>query len=107
MAANPVSASIESVLQENRVFNPPKEFSRRAHIKSLSQYRRLYVESIRSPEKFWGARAKEELVWFKPWTKVLKWAEPFSKWFVGGGVNCSFYFLRLPLGTPERHKSAE
>ena len=68
MAAAPVSTSIESVLQENRVFNPPKEFSLRAHIKSLAEYRRLYSESIRSPEKFWAARAKEEFVWFKAWT---------------------------------------
>jgi acetyl-CoA synthetase len=106
MAADPLSVRIESVLQENRVFNPPKEFSRRAHIKSLSEYRHLYTESIRSPEKFWGARAKEELVWFKPWTKVLKWAEPFSKWFVGGRINVSYNCLDRHLGTPIANKAA-
>jgi len=106
MAVNPVSAGIESVLQENRVFNPPKEFSRRAHIKSLAAYRRLYTESIRSPEKFWAARAKEELVWFKPWTKVLKWEEPFAKWFIGGRINVSHNCLDRHFGTPTANKAA-
>jgi acetyl-CoA synthetase len=106
MAVDPVPARIESVLQENRVFNPPKEFSRRAQIKSLSEYRRLYAESIRSPEKFWGARAKEELVWFKPWTKVLKWDEPFSKWFIGGRINLAYNCLDRHLGTPTANKAA-
>ena len=35
------------------------------------------------PEKFWGELGKE-LHWFKPFTKVLEWNEPFAKWFVGG-----------------------
>jgi propionyl-CoA synthetase len=28
-----------------------------------------------------------ELHWFKPYTKVLQWDEPFAKWFVGGETN--------------------
>ena len=52
MPAKQISTSITSVLQEKRVFPPRKEFSKRAHITSLAQYRRLYNESIRSPEKF-------------------------------------------------------
>jgi acetyl-CoA synthetase len=67
MAVNDKPMGITSVLQEVRVFPPPKEFSRNAHITSLAQYRKLYDESIRSPEKFWGKQAKNELVWFKPW----------------------------------------
>ncbi len=59
--------NITSLSQEARLFPPAKEFSRRAHIKSLSEYRDLYMESIRSPEKFWAKQAKNELVWFKPW----------------------------------------
>src|SRR5215212_3003669 len=80
---------ITSVLQEKRVFPPPKDFSQRAHIKSMAQYRRLYNESIRSPDKFWAKQAKNELVWFKPWKKVLQWKAPFAKWFVGGQLNVS------------------
>jgi acetyl-CoA synthetase len=83
----PNSTRIESVLQEHRTFSPTKEFAKRAQIKSLAEYRRLYKESITAPEKFWAKQAKNELVWFKPWKKVLEWKEPFAKWFLGGRRN--------------------
>ena len=82
--------SITSVLHENRVFPPPKEFARAAHINSMAEYRAMYNESIRSPEKFWARHAKQELVWFKPWTKVLQWKAPFAKWFIGGKLNLTY-----------------
>ena len=106
MADKQISTGIESVLNETRVFAPPKEFAKRAHIKSLSEYRKLYEESISAPEKFWGKRAKEELVWFKPWTKVLEWKEPFAKWFVGGQLNVSYNCLDRHLGTATANKAA-
>ena len=106
MGDNQTSSSIESVLQEIRVFPPPKAFTKRAHIRSLTEYRRLYRESITVPEKFWGKQAKDELVWFKPWTKVLQWQEPFAKWFVGGQLNISFNCLDRHLGTPTANKAA-
>src|SRR5215471_18530759 len=106
MAENRASTNITSVLQEERVFRPPKEFSKRAHIKSLAEYRKLYNESIRSPEKFWGRAAKNELVWFKPWKKVLRWKEPFSQWFAGGRLNVSYNCLDRHLGTPTANKAA-
>ena len=68
--------NITSLSHEKRVFAPSKAFSKRAHIRSLSQYRDMYMESIRSPERFWAKQAKNELVWFKPWTSVLKWRRP-------------------------------
>ena len=74
---------IESHLSEDRIFAPPKEFSKSAKIKSLSQYKKLYKESIKSPSKFWANEAKE-LKWQKKWDKVLQWKAPFAKWFVGG-----------------------
>jgi acetyl-CoA synthetase len=106
MADIQTSSGIESVLQENRVFRPPKDFVKRAHIKSLAAYRKLYNESVRSPEKFWAKQAKQELVWFKPWTKVLQWQEPFAKWFVGGQLNVSFNCLDRFLGTATANKAA-
>jgi acetyl-CoA synthetase len=106
MAANNISSNIESVSQEARVFPPPKEFARRAHIKSLAQYRKLYRESIQSPEKFWSRQAKEELVWFKRWTKTLKWDEPYAKWFVGGQLNVSSNCLDRHLDTARANKAA-
>ncbi len=106
MVATQTSSSIESVLHELRVFPPPKGFAKSAHIKSLAEYRKLYRESIASPEKFWGKQAKAELNWFKPWTKVLKWEEPYAKWFVGGQLNVSYNCLDRHLGTPRANKAA-
>src|SRR3954453_21954831 len=106
MADKPKSTNITSVLQEERLFPPSKAFSASAHVKSMAQYRRIYNESIRSPEKFWARRAKNELVWFKPWKTVLQWKEPFAKWFVGGQLNVSFNCLDKHLGTPTANKAA-
>ena len=65
-----MSNNIESHLVENRVFKPSKEFSKSAHIGSFAQYRKMYKESIKKPEKFWAEQAAE-LLWNKKWTKVL------------------------------------
>jgi acetyl-CoA synthetase len=106
MAANDKPTSITSVLHEKRVFKPATEFSKKARISSLAQYQKLYAESVKSPDKFWGKRAKEELVWFKPWTKVLEWKEPFAKWFIGGQINVSYNCLDRHLDTPTANKAA-
>jgi len=103
---NPGSQNIESVLNEARLFPPPPEFSARARIKSLEEYRRLYEESIAQPEAFWGREAAAELIWRKPWTKVLDWEEPFAKWFTGGELNVSENCLDRHLGTPTANKAA-
>ena len=100
------STSIESVLQEHRIFAPPKEFSKAAHIKSLAEYQKLYKQSVQAPEKFWATQAKNELVWFKSWKQVLQWKEPFAKWFVGGQLNVSYNCLDRHLGTATANKAA-
>jgi acetyl-CoA synthetase len=106
MAQPQANTSIESVSKEKRVFTPPKPFSKAAHIKSLAEYRKLYKESVTSPEKFWAKQAKQELVWRKPWKKVLDWKEPVAKWFVGGQLNVSENCLDRHLGTARANKAA-
>ena len=86
------SGAIESSLQEKRVFPPPPEFARRAHIRSREEYERLYRESIEQPEEFWGKMA-EQIHWFKKWDRVLEWKLPYAKWFVGGKLNASYVCL--------------
>ena len=103
---NPEFHGIESVQQEKRVFKPSKSFSAAAHIQSLGQYRRMYQESIRQPERFWARHAKAELVWTKPWKKVLQWKEPFARWFEGGSLNVAFNCLDRFLDTPLANKAA-
>ena len=86
------ATNIDSILQEQRKFEPPAEFSKHAHIKSLAEYERIYSESIDDPEKFWASIARE-LHWFKKWDKVLEWNCPWAKWFVGGQINLSYNCL--------------
>jgi acetyl-CoA synthetase len=97
--------NIDSILQEQRKFEPADEFRQVAHIKSLEDYERVYAESIDHPEKFWGSIA-EELHWFKKWDKVLEWNHPWAKWFVGGQMNISDNCLDRHVLGARRNKAA-
>ncbi len=98
--------NITSMLNEERLFPPPKAFSQKAHIKSMAHYHKLYNESIKAPDRFWGREAKSELVWFKPFNKVLQWKLPYAKWFLGGKLNVSYNCLDKHLGTATANKAA-
>ena len=99
------SANITSVLKEYRVFKPSAKFAKSATIKSFALYKKMYNESIHSPEKFWAAMA-EELSWYKKWTRVLRWKLPFAQWFVGGKINVSTNCLDRHLTTWRKNKAA-
>jgi acetyl-CoA synthetase len=100
-----METNIESHLIEKRVFKPAKDFAKKARIKSLAQYRKMYRESVRRPDTFWAREAKE-LIWRKPWKKVLDWKAPFAKWFVGGQLNLSENCLDRHLDGSRRNKAA-
>jgi len=92
--------SIESVLQENRVFPPSEAFARQAAIPSMDAYRQLCAEAEKDFEGFWGRLARENLLWHKPFTKVLdESAAPFFKWFHDGELNASYNSLDRHLQT--------
>ena len=99
------TSNIESVLHEERVFQPPEEFRLRASIDSMEAYERLRSEALESPETFWG-RMAEELHWFEKWNTVLEWDLPHAKWFVGGKINVSYNCLDRHLTTWRRNKAA-
>ncbi|HYR58295.1 MAG TPA: acetate--CoA ligase [Chthoniobacteraceae bacterium] len=92
-------------LVEKRVFKPSRDFSKKSRIQSLAQYRAMWDESIKRPDKFWSREASE-LVWNKKWTKVLDWKLPFAKWFVGGKLNASENCLDRHLDGPTKNKAA-
>ena len=79
---------MESLLRENRVFQPPVEFAAKALVGSLEQYEAMYRHSVEQPEEFW-AEAAAELDWFAPWDKVLEGGMGSAKWFTGGKLNLS------------------
>ena len=100
-----VISNIESVLQEERIFPPPPEFSSQAHIKSMEELESLRAEADANPEAFW-ARMAEELHWFRKWDTVLKWDPPHAEWFGGGRINISYNCLDRHLATWRRNKAA-
>ena len=52
MTAEPGGGSINSFLNESRVFEPPAEFASRAHIGSLEQYQALWNRAKADPEGY-------------------------------------------------------
>jgi acetyl-CoA synthetase len=99
------NTNIDSILQEQRKFEPSEEFRRSAHIKSAEDYERIYHESVNHPEMFWAGIA-EELHWFKRWDKVLEWKHPWAKWFLGGQINLSYNCLDRHVATARKNKAA-
>ena len=99
------AGTVASVMTEERMFPPPAEFSARARIGSLEDYRRLYDAAKNDPEGFWGERAAA-LPWTTPYTKVLDWHPPAAKWFVGGRLNASAACLDRHIAAGKGEKTA-
>lgn len=98
--------TIESVLQENRTFDPPAALARDAHVQSLAEYEALYEKAKADPTAFWAELAEQELDWFKPWDTVLDWQPPYAKWFNGGKINITYNCLDRHLKTERKDKPA-
>jgi acetyl-CoA synthetase len=101
------STGIESVLQEQRVFEPPASLAAQARIGSLQAYRELAQQAAADPDAFWGEASRRELHWFEPFHTVLDWSNPpFARWFEGGTTNLSFNCLDRHLAGPRAEKTA-
>ncbi|HRO59961.1 MAG TPA: acetate--CoA ligase [Burkholderiaceae bacterium] len=102
-----MSAQIESVLQEERLFPVPEAFARQANISGMAQYEALRAEAEKDNAGFWGRLARENLTWIKPFTRTLDDSNaPFYKWFEDGELNVSANCLDRHLGTPVEKKTA-
>ena len=82
--AEDVSGTIDAMLEENRTFDPPKEFRANALVKDNA----VYDEAADDNEAFW-VRQAETLEWSRRWDTVLEWDPPWVKWFSGGTLNVS------------------
>jgi acetyl-CoA synthetase len=99
--------TIESVLQEQRIFAPPAGLAASARIGSLAAYRALCSKADSDPDGFWGDLARSQLHWFEPFDSVLDWSDPpFARWFGGGTTNLSFNCLDRHLAGPRADKTA-
>ncbi|SOD16467.1 acetate--CoA ligase [Nitrosomonas ureae] len=92
--------TIESILNETRVFSPAKEFSTKANIPSFEAYQALCAEAEEDYLSFWAKRAQEQIAWHKPFTQVLNdQMAPFFQWFGDGELNVSYNCLDRHLET--------
>jgi acetyl-CoA synthetase len=104
-APQKAAGRVASVMQEDRVFPPPADFSQRARIGSLADYKKIYDEAARDPEGFWHSRA-QSLPWMKPYSQVLDWQPPVAKWFVDGHTNASAACLDAHIAAGRGAKTA-
>jgi acetyl-CoA synthetase len=94
------SSTIETVLQEKRVFPPSPAFVKQANISGMDAYRKMAAEFERDFEGSWAKLARENLIWSKPFTKVLDESKaPFFRWFYDGELNASHNCLDRHLKT--------
>ena len=99
------ASDIQTLLTEDRTFAPSEAFASQAVCASMEDYKRLYAESIESPEAFWG-RVADDLHWFRRWDTVMQWEPPHAQWFVGGTTNLSYNCLDRHLDTDRGDKIA-
>ncbi len=80
-----------------QTYDPPADFSHKAHLKSLDEYRAKYRASIEDPETFWAAQARERIHWFEPFTRVRNVSYASDnvsiRWYEDGKTNAAYNCL--------------
>src|SRR3979411_384836 len=93
-------STIESVLHENRLFPPSADFIKQANVSGMPAYQALCAEAEKDYQGFWARLAKENILWQKPFSKVLDESKaPFFKWFGDGEMNVSYNCLDRHLNS--------
>ena len=97
-------SNIQSVMHENRVFNPSEAFVKQANVSGMSAYKAMCDAASKDYAGFWSGLARENVLWHKPFTKTLDESNaPFYKWFEDGELNVSYNCLDRHLTTqPEK-----
>ena len=72
-----------------------------------AQLKALCAEAEADYAGYWARLARENVVWNKPFTKILDESNaPFYKWFEDGELNASANCLDKHIGTPVENKTA-
>src|SRR5919197_67402 len=74
--------AIETILLEERRYPPSEEFASQANAQPD-----IYDRDF---EEFWETEGRERVTWFEPFSELLEWEQPYSKWYVGGKLNVCF-----------------
>jgi acetyl-CoA synthetase len=95
--------ALEKIQEE--LHYPPESIVKKAYIKSMDDYKKLYKRSIEDPNGFWGDVAKEYVTWFKEWDKVedynfdVRKGPIYVKYFEGAKLNVSYNCLDRHLAS--------
>lgn len=82
--------TIESVLHENRRFDPPATLAGKATIPDMAAYQALCREAAEDWEGFWRRLALEHISWHTPFQTVYDGSRaPLHQWFGDGELNIS------------------
>ncbi len=99
-------STIQSVMHENRVFEPSRAWVAQANIKK-ADCEALNAKAARDFQGFWADLARETLSWHKPFTRTLDESNaPFYKWFDDGELNVSYNCLDRNLANGNAEKTA-
>ena len=81
-------------MSDNTLFPVPESWKKSAWCDN-EKYLKMYEQSVKDPEGFWGEQAKR-LDWFEPWKKVKDTSyegDVHIRWFEGGKLNVSYNCL--------------
>ncbi len=92
--------------EDSKTYPPSSQVTAQAHVKGMDAYRELYDRSVRDPENFWSELARQELNWFRPFSKGLEWDAPSAKWFGGGKLNACYNCVDRHAASERRTKPA-
>src|ERR1700761_4796537 len=97
--------NLNSVLHERRRFAPTAQFVAQAQLKT-DELQRLRQQTAAEPQAFWADHARRELIWHRPFTRVLdESGAPNFEWFADGQLNVSYNCLDVHL-RERGHKTA-
>ncbi len=89
--------SLESILHEDRLFEPSSEFKAAARL-DADALEALRAEAAQDPEAFWARLARENLVWAEPFSTTFDDSDaPNYRWFTDGRLNASVNCLDANL----------
>ena len=75
----------------DKVYAVPAQWKKRAYVDD-AEYKKLYADSVKAPEKFWARHAKR-IDWFQAPTKIKNTSFAYDnvsiKWFEDGILNVS------------------
>jgi acetyl-CoA synthetase len=77
-----VTNTIDTMLLEERRYEPNPEFARQANAQPD-----IYD---RDWEELWETEGRTRVTWFEPFSKLYEWEPPYAKWYLGGRLNVCF-----------------